>query len=568
MSALGRRSSPTGLIGPESGRVFRDRIRVNDTWCQTLFAQAFPSHLDPGWLDPLYCYPGEIDVSLHVDPIPNRVAASELKQQRARHESTVLKNSRHGHITDPLVEAAAEEAAEQMRALGSGDRRMFDMSLYITVRAASEIQLEEQVEKVRGLCASLGIEAMPLTVRRTAPFSSTLPIAADVVKLTRPIDTKALATFFPFVSAEIEGEGGVLYGRNATTGGLVLLDRFALENYNQVVLAHSGKGKSYFAKLQVLRSLYQGIEALVVDPENEYGRLAEAVGGSVVRLGTADGKLNPFDLAEPGKEDAVLRQSLLVHSVIECLLGAVSPDEKTLLDRAIVAAYENAGVTPDPRTHSRPAPLLDDAVAALNDAGADSLVRRLEPFVAGSHRGLFDGQTSVRPDGHLVVFSLREVPPELKAVATLVVLDAIWRRVTSGERKRRVVVVDEAWMLLQSNAGARFLERLARSARKHWCGLTTITQDVRDALSTDIGRTVVTNAASQVLFGQHPQALDALCEAFALSQGERSYLATCPAGLGLVCVGTERATLKVIASETEHRLVTSDPAELALEEGS
>jgi type IV secretory pathway VirB4 component len=419
---------------------------------------------------------------------------------------------------------------------------------------------------VRVVCASLLLDTKLVTFRAVQGWLSTLPLGIDALRLRRPFDTQALAASFPFASAELESAGGIFLGRNATTGGLVFVDRFALENHNQVILARSGAGKSYLAKLQILRSLYEGIEVLVIDPEDEYRRLAESVGGVVIGLGGAGERLNPLDLAEAGKPEALTEQALFVHTLVSSLVGDLSSEEKSQLDRAILGAYEGAGMSADPRTHARPAPVLADVVAHLRkEQGGSSLADRLEPYVSGSHRALLDGPATVRPEGHLVVFSLRDLPEELKTAGTLLALDAVWRTVARRERRPRVVVVDEAWWLLGAgkDAGARFLQRLAKSARKHWCGLTTITQDVADVLSSELGQAVVTNAAHQVLLGQSPQAMEALARAFNLSAGEQSFLLTCDRGQGILAVGTERAALHVIASEAEHRLATSDPAELA-----
>ncbi|HZD17560.1 MAG TPA: DUF87 domain-containing protein, partial [Actinomycetota bacterium] len=520
----------------------------------------------PGWLSSLLAYPGPVDVALHVEPVPNDEAARHLRRQLARFESTRRIESKRERLEDPEMEMAAEDAAELSRALARGDGRLFRVGLYVTVRAPSEEALEREAHRVRSLCASLLLDTRPVTFRALQGWITTLPIGIDALRLRRTFDTKALAAAFPFASAELESSGGIFLGRNATTGGLVFVDRFAQENHNQVVLARSGAGKSYLAKLQILRSLYAGAEVLVIDPEDEYRRLAEAVGGTVVGLGEAGQRLNPLNLAEAGAPEALTEQALFVHTLASALLGEVSAEERSLLDRAILAAYERAGIGADPRTHARPAPVLADVLARLHeDSSGSSVADRLEPYVTGSHRALFDGPATVRAEGHLVVFSLRSLPEELKTAGTLLALDAVWRRVARGERRPRIVVVDEAWWLLGTggDAGARFLQRLAKSARKHWCGLTTITQDVADVLSTDLGQAVVTNAAHQVLLGQSPQAMEALTRAFNLSTGEQSYLLTCDRGQGILAVGTERAALQVVASEAEHRLATSDPAEIA-----
>jgi type IV secretory pathway VirB4 component len=555
-----------GLLGPEATEVFSRRIRTGETWCETFAVTGYPSEVSPGWLSSLFAYPGPVDVALHVEPVRNDEAARHLRRQLARFESTRRIEAKRDRLQDPEMEMAAHDAAELSRSLARGDGRLFRVGLYVTVRAASEEVLEREAHRVRSLCASLLLDVRPVTFRALQGWVTTLPLGIDALRLRRTFDTKALAAAFPFASAELESSGGIFLGRNATTGGLVFVDRFTQENHNQVVLARSGAGKSYLAKLQILRSLYAGVEVLVIDPEDEYRRLAEAVGGAVVGLGEPGQRLNPLDLAEAGTPEALTEQALFVHTLVSTLLGELSAAERSQLDRAILAAYEGSGISADPRTHARPAPVLADVlVRRREDPRGSSVADRLEPYVTGSHRSLFDGPATVRAEGHLVVFSLRSLSEELKTAGTLLALDAVWRRVSRGERRPRIVVVDEAWWLLGTggDAGARFLQRLAKSARKHWCGLTTITQDVADVLSTDLGQAVVTNAAQQVLLGQSPQAMEALARAFNLSAGEQSYLLTCDRGQGILAVGTERAALQVVASESEHRLATSDPAEIA-----
>lgn len=561
-----RQMPPPGVLGPESMELRPRHLRAGEDWCRTFYAVEYPAEIGPGWLSPLLGYPGSIDVALHVEPIPNDTAAMRLRRQRARFESTRRIDLTHQRLADPQLEAAAADADELATAIARGDRRLFRAGLYVTVRAPSEEALEEESHKVTSLASSLMLDLVPASWRPADGWATTLPLGIDAIGGRRSIDTRALAAGFPFASSELNHSGGILYGRNLATGSLVFVDRFALENHNQVILARSGAGKSYLAKLQILRSLYRGIEVLVVDPENEYERLARAVGGTVIRLGAGGARLNPLDLAGAGQPEALTEQALFVHSLIHTLLGAVNADEKAALDAAVLTAYERAGIRSDPRTHARPAPLLGDVAIALTQTETGQhLAARLAPFATGSHRHLFDGPTTVRPEGHLVVLSLRDLPEETKAAGTLLALEAVWRRVARGERRPRIVIVDEAWMLLGAGRelGARFLQRLAKSARKHWCGLTTVTQDADDVLSSDLGRAVLTNASTQILLGQSPQAIGTLAKAFRLSAGEQAFLTSCDRGEGLVCVGTERAAVGFIASEEEHNTATSSPEEIA-----
>ncbi|MDE3069118.1 MAG: DUF87 domain-containing protein, partial [Acidobacteriota bacterium] len=465
--------------------------------------------------------------------------------------------------------AAAEDAEELANRLARGESKLYRSGLYLSVAAASRAELDERIERLRAISASLLLHVVPASFRPLEGWLSTLPLGLDRLRLRRAFDTDALAASFPFAAADPHtDEHGVLYGL-ASSGAPVLLDRFARENYNSVLLARSGAGKSYLAKLETLRLLFEGVQVFVIDPEDEYRRLCQAVGGVHLPLaGERAVTLNPLDLAASGARNALGERTLFLAELVELLLGGLASEELPALERAIRACYAAAGIGDEPATHGRPAPLLSDLVRALAADGevGTSLASKLEPYATGSHSGLFARASSAQPDGQLVCFSLRGLPERLKAPALLLCLDAIWRSL-EGPLRKRCVLVDEAWLLMREPAGATFLHRLAKSARKRWCGLTTVTQDAGDLLASELGQSVIANAATQVLLRQAPQAIDRIGEAFHLSAGERRHLLSCPTGSGLLLLasdrGEERVPIKVVASETEHRLVTSDPAELA-----
>jgi type IV secretory pathway VirB4 component len=560
--------APAGLPGPDALEVGARTLRAGTTLHQTLAVTGYPREVGPGWLQPLLDHPGPVVVALHLEPVPTVVAAERLRRQLARLESSQRLDAAKGRLDDPQVEVAAHDAQELARRLASGQGRLVRVGLYVTVRGHTQAELDGEVARVQGLLGSLLLDAHPTSFRALQGWLTTLPLGLDQLRLRRTMDTAAAAAGFPFASAELPPPtaGGVLLGRNLRTQGLVCWDRWAQPNHNQVILARSGAGKSYLAKLEALRWLYQGVQVLVVDPEDEYERLTTTVGGAFVRLGAPGVHLNPFDLG--GEPDALTRRALFTHTLVAVLLGGpLDPTAAAVVDRAVIAAYAARGITSDPRTHPRPAPLLADLAHALQgdpDPAGPLLAARLGPCVTGTHRGLFEHPTSTQPDGHLLVFSLRELPEELKAVGTLLALDTLWRQVTNGQRRRRVVVVDEAWLLAQQPAGARFLARLAKSARKHWCALTVVTQDAGDLLASELGQAVVANAATQVLLGQAPQAIDRLTSAFNLTEGERQLLLAARVGEGrLAGPGGPRAAFTALASPEEHALATSDPAELA-----
>ena len=553
---------PASPFGPDSVEVRPRALRVGDGWCASMAVTGYPREVARGWLEPLCAHPGRLDVAVHVEPVPADVAAERLRRQLARLESGRRADAAKGRLGDPDVDVAAEDARDLAAGLARGEQKLFRVGLYLTVHAASENALEAECARVRSLCSSMLLDAQPATWRMLQGWTSTLPVGVDGLGQQRSFDTDALAASFPFASAELSATKGVLYGTTANGSGLVLWDRFAQDNHNSVILARSGAGKSYLAKLETLRSLYQGIEVAVVDPEDEYRRLAETVGGAYVHLGAAGVRVNPFDLqpgARPTDSDALTRRALFVHTLIAVLLGEKpDPAGTAALDRGIVAAYESVGITADARSHARPAPLLRDLAAALDSdsaPAAQALAARLAPYVTGTHRDLFAGPTTTQPDGHLVVFSLRDLPDELKAAGTLLTLDAIWRRFSDPQnRKRRLVVVDEAWLLMADPAGAEFMFRMAKSARKHRAGLTVVTQDAADLLGSPLGQAVIANAATQILLRQAPQSIDALTDAFALSAGERAYLLGAGRGQGLLAAGVDRVAFTALASPEEDLL--------------
>lgn len=560
------RTSASGLSGPHAMEVHARHLQVGDGVCRSFAVTGYPREVGAGWLQPLLEYPGRLDIALHVDPLPTPVATDRLRRQLARLESTRRADAAKGRLVDPEIEVAAEDAHALAARLARGQGKLFRLGLYLTVHAPTLTELDAECARVRGLLGSLLLDPVPATFRALQGWVSTLPVGLDQLGMRRTVDTAALAAAFPFTTSGLSSTHGVLYGTTLGGSGIVCWDRFGQDNHNSVILARSGAGKSYLAKLEALRSLFAGIDVTVIDPEDEYTRLATAVGGAYLHLGATGVRLNPFDL-HPGPE-ALTRRALFLHTLVAVLLGAkLDPAETAALDHAVLATYESAGITADPRTHNRPAPLLADLTSILADGGdpvGHQLALRLAPFVTGSHRGLFDGPTSTKADGHLLVFSLRDLPDELKAAGTLLTLDAVWRRVSDpAHRKRRLVVVDEAWLLMRDPAGAKFLFRMAKSARKHWCGLTVITQDAADLLGSDLGQAVVANAATQILLRQAPQTIDALAERFALSDGERAFLLAAQRGEGLLAAGTDRIAFRAVASPAEHRLVTTDPAELA-----
>ncbi|GGJ90022.1 hypothetical protein GCM10010123_19830 [Pilimelia anulata] len=583
-----RRRTPTtapadgsaGAVACGPVEVFPRHIRVGDGYAATLAVAGYPAEVGPAWLEPLLSWPGRLDLAIHVDPLPAPIAADRLRKQRARYESSRRADAGKGRLGDPGVDAAAEDAADLAAQLARGVSKLFRVGIYLTVHARTELELEAACQQVAAAAASTLLEVQPATWRHLHGWTTTLPLGHDGLQQRRTMDTRALAAAFPLASPDLPAplpgqpadDGGVLYGLNPESRGIVWWDRWAQDNHNLVVLARSGAGKSFFVKCETLRHLYDGVQVAVVDPEDEYLALADTVGGSVVRLGQAGVTVNPLDLPRNDKRpDVLTRRALFLHTLVAVLLGEQpTPAQRAALDRAVLATYRAAGVTADPATHHRPAPLLVDLVAQLDQVGGAGaqLAVRLAPWVDGSSAGLFNGPSTHRPDGHLVVWSLRQCPDQQRAAATLLALDAIWQQVDHQPQPgrptpRRLVVVDEAWLLMRDGEGAKFLYRLAKAGRKRNCGLTIATQDAADVLGTDLGQAVVANAATQVLLRQAPQAIDAVADAFGLTAGERRLLLAAGRGHGLLLAGAHRTGLEVVASPEEAAIAsTTPPADL------
>lgn len=563
------------VIGPAAVEAGPRFLHVGDGYAATLVVNGYPAEVGPAWLEALLAWPGRLTVAVHIDPLPPQTAAVQLRRQRARFESSRRADAEKGRLADPMTEAAAEDAADLADRIARGQSRLFRVGIYLTVHATTVTDLHEAVAHVRATAAGVLLDTQPVTFRQLQGWISTLPLGVDVVGMRRVMDTEALAAAFPLASADLPaplpGEpaaaGGMLYGLNPDSNGVVWWDRWAQHNANSVIIARSGAGKSYFIKLEVLRSLEDKIHVAVIDPENEYTRLSAAVGGSTIDLGMPGVRLNPLDIP-PGdrRDDALTRRALFVHTLVSVLIGQTPPPgERAALDKAITAAYATAGISNDPATWRHQAPLLRDVATALEaqpgEAGP-TLAARLTPWTTGSFREMFDGPTTTVPSGQLIVWSTRALPDELRAPGMLLALDAIWRDVDSPPARsapvRRLVVVDEAWTLLRGEAGAGFLFKLSKAARKRGAGLSVITQDAADLLGSDLGQAVIANAATQILMRQAPQAIEAVADAFGLTAGEARILLAAKRGEGLLLAGTHRVSFQSVASKKEHRLCVGD----------
>lgn len=550
-------------FGPGGIEVHARHLEIDGVYTATVTLTGYPAEVLPGWLETIYTYPARIDVAIHAEPVAPLAAASRLRKQRARLEAGRRGDADKGRLEDPIIEAAAADAQELAHRVARASAKLFKAAIHFTAYADSPEELEAILAEIRGLLAAQLATVTPATFRQLEGWSATLPVGIDRLGPARTLETAALAACLPIASPDLtrlddgdsEGAvGGVLWGLNTATGNPLFWDRWTQQNHNSVILGASGGGKSYLAKTDLLRELYRGTTVSVIDPDGEYAALAAAVGGTVLALGAPGTRINPLTLPDPAAAtpDVLARRALDLHALVGVLVGERDADEgRAALDRAALAAYRDAGITPDSRTWTAPAPDLSAVVSLLRqdaDPAAQRLAARLDPFTAGAHGGLFDAPTSHRLDTHLTVYTLEQLPEQLKTAAMLLILSEVWRQAAARDGRRRMVLIDEAWLAMKDPVAARFLFRLAKSARKHALALAMITQDAADVLGSELGAAVVANAATQILLRQAPQTIDPVADAFHLSAGERAFLLTAPRGQALLTAADgSKATFASIA---------------------
>ena len=560
-------TSVKDIIAPAALEVDFDYLKIGESYFRTLFIAGYPRFVGANWLSPIINFDHSLDLSMYYYPVGAHTILDDLKRKIAEMEATIDEDMRKGKVLDPSVKAALEDARSLQEQLVKGVERFFQFTFYIAIPARSLEELNEVTKRVEATLGGLLIISKHATLQMEDAFKSTIPLGNDRLYISRNMDTTSLATTFPFTSSELTANEGVLYGINLNNGSLVIFDRFSLENANAVIFAKSGSGKSYAIKLEALRSLMFGTEIIVVDPEAEYKVLAEAIGGEYLSFSINESlRINPFDLSgiyEEGENELGLKLQSL-HALFKIIFGPITATEEAMLDRALLATYKMKGITPDPTTQRNEPPIMEDlykVLLGMEEKEARGLADRLERYVKGSLAGIFDQQSNIDIHNTFTVFSIRDLEDQLRPVAMFIILDFIWTRV-KRDMRRRLLIIDEAWYLMRYPDSATFIYSIAKRARKYYLGLTTITQDVEDFLNSDFGKAIVTNSSIQILFKQHPAAIEAVAKAFNLSEGEKRLLLSARVGEGLFFAGPNHVAIEVVASPDEHTLVTTKPAEI------
>lgn len=555
------------IIAPSAIEVDFNHIRIDNKYYRTCFVAGYPRFVGLNWLSPLINFDASMKVSMYIYPTDGKEILDDLRRKVAEMEAEISTDIQRGRVVNPATQAKLEDALNLQTDLVKGEERFFQFGLYMTLSARTKEELDRSTTNLESALGALMIVSKKASLQMEEGFTSTLPLCADKLDITRNMDTTSLASTFPFVSSDLSDDKGIMYGINEHNGSLVIFDRFSMQNYNSVVFASAGAGKSYMIKLEAMRSLMLGTDIIVIDPENEYRSLAESVGGQYIAFGYGEAsKINPFDLslvAEEG-ENALNDKVLTLHKMFKIMLGAMDPMEESVLDKAVMEAYKAKGITPDPESQKKEAPLIEDlykALIGMEEERAKNLAARLEKYIKGSFAGIFNQKTTVNLQNGFVVFGIRNLEESLRPVAMHIILDYIWT-IVKKELKKRILVVDEAWYLMQYDDSAAFLRGIVKRGRKYYLGVTTITQDVDDFLETPYGKEIVTNSAIQILLKQHSAAIDKVGETFYLSEGEKQLLLSADKGEGIFFAGQNHVAIQVIASEEEHKLITSNPEDL------
>lgn len=577
------------FIAPSSLELSGTHFQIGTRLARTYYVYGYPRQVYTGWLSGLVNLDEVMDLSMYIYPVESQVVLENLRKKVTQLEAGIQIDSDKGRVRDPAKQAAILDAEEMRDKLQVGEERFFRFGLYFTIYASSMDELEFVSHKVESMLGQQLVYSKPATSQQEQGLNSVVPQLVDQLQVRRNMSTGAISTSFPFTSADLSQGNGILYGINMHNSGLVIFDRFSLENGNSVVFAKAGAGKSFAVKLEALRSLMFGTEIFIVDPENEYERMCDAVAGAYVRLSLNSAtRINPFDLpqvVDVEEADNALRSNLItLHGLLRLMMGgaqaqmvggnstlipALTPSEEADLDAALIDTYAKVGITSDPLTHRSTPPTIADLYDTLLHMGGNGpqLAQRLRKYTSGTFAGIFSQQSNVNINNPLVVFNIRDLEDELRPVAMYIVLNYIWNK-TKSDQRRRILVVDEAWQLMKYEDSANFLFSLAKRCRKYNLGITTITQDVEDFMGSRMGRAIVANASMQLLLKQSPSAVDMLSSVFKLTSEEKKRLSQFPVGQGLFFAGQNHVHIQVIASPTETSLITTNPDQVrAIKQG-
>jgi type IV secretory pathway VirB4 component len=555
------------VIAPSALGVTPKGLNLGTVIVRSYFVISYPRYLTDNWLSPIINLDKVFDVSIHVAPLNTGEVMQVFQRKVAEVESQIMTRDEQGLVRDPALDVAYADLEDLRDGLTQAQEKMFEVSLYISLYGQTDEEIDKVENEIKNILESRLVYVKPALFQQDSGFLSTLPLGQDLLGIKNKMNTSPLSSFFPFVSFDLSSDKGILYGLNRHNGSLILFDRFSLENYNSIVFAKSGSGKSYLTKLEILRTLMFDTEVIIIDPEREYEFLAESVGGRYFDISlTSDHHINPFDLPNPTADESpseVLRSNIVnLVGLFRVMLGGLTPEEDAIVDQAISETYALKDISGDSDFTKLEPPLLSDFEMVLGGIdGSENLVQRLSKYTKGTWSGFINQPSNVDINKKLVCFSIRDMEDELKPVAMYIITHYIWNAVRKNIKKR-LLIVDEAWIMMKNDDTASFLFGLAKRGRKYYLGLATITQDVGDFLKSPYGLPIITNSSIQILLKQSPSSIDMVQKTFNLTDEEKFLLLESGVGEGIFFAGLKHVAIKVVASYTEDQIITSDPSQL------
>jgi type IV secretory pathway VirB4 component len=554
-------------IAPSAIEITPKSMRIGDKIVRTFFVISYPRYLTDNWLTPIINLDKVFDIALYINPIETAELLRHFQKKIAEVESQIIVRQQKGLVRDPMLDTAFQDLEELRDNLTQAQEKMFTVGFYITVYADNETDLFRVESEIKSMLESKLIYIKPTLFQEEDGFKTVTPLGIDRLNVTQKLNSEPISSMFPFVSFDLTSDEGILYGVNRHNSSLVIFDRFSLENYNSIIFAKSGAGKSFATKLEIIRTLMFDTDVIVIDPEREYEYLAESVGGRYFNISlSSDNHINPFDLPVPREDEApadVLRSNIInLVGLFRIMLGGLTPEEDSIIDRAITETYALKDIDATSDFSTIEPPLLSDFEMVLGGMeGSESILQRLAKYTKGSWASFINQPTNVDINKKFVVFSVRDMEDDLKPAAMYIVTHFIWNAVRK-ELKKRLLVVDEAWWMMKSDDTASFLYSIAKRGRKYYLGLCTITQDVGDFMKSPYGVPIVTNSSIQILLKQSPSTMEVLQKTFNLTDEEKYLLLESGVGEGIFFAGLKHVAIKIIASYTEEQIVTSDPSQI------
>lgn len=530
-----------------------DHLVIDNTYIRILYLSGFPFVANSGWLDDLISFPYDCDISYHFQEVASVNALPKLNRKITELESIKRSMITDGKIIGSEITDPLESAVLLRDKILRGQQKLFQIGIYIALRAESLSDLNKLTDILESTLSSKLFFVKIARYRQLEGLQTILPRAEDELDIKRNLDSSSSALTFPFMSNELAHNNGIIYGVNKSNNSLVIIDRFKLQNANSIIFAQSGSGKSYLSKIEILRQLSDGVNVMVIDPENEYQGVCESVKGSYIKISASSkDAINPLEVLKNKTSKKDINQNIQdLTSVISLMAEGLSNEEKATLDKALVELYKG----------SKKEPLLKDLSSSLIKLKQPKLAKRLEKYISGSLKDIFNKKTNIDLNNRLVVFNIRELSENIRPIMMMIISNFVTAKIQNKTQKS-ILVIDEAWILLEHKASAKFISGLVRRARKYYLGVNIISQQASDFLNNPYGKVIASQSSLRILMRQDSTTIKDVFKDFNLSEYEYDFLLNSDRGEALMIVDQAHVAVRITASSKEHPVITTDPLEI------